>query len=404
MLAWFLLVLSAIFFSGAALTVVKAPVLWTWMVAILVDEFGQWLIWVAVALAFAAWRCYRSSLSSVPLVATGLAVLAALLLALPSVRAWRLSRALPQELVRAFGPSSAPAPAFDWARLYSLSALRSAPPDGAPETFVFSREGTPDATALDLYRSRKPGAPAPCIVSIHGGGWDNGDRLQLAEINRRWASEGFVVAAIDYRLAPRWAWPAQEEDVLTAIAYLKAHAAAFGIDPDRFVLFGRSAGGQIATATAYATDEPSIRGVMAFYSPHDLNFAWKYARPDDVLNSLLLLKQYTGGTPETRQSVYDGGSALLHVSHSSPPTLLVHGELDTLVWHRQSERLDAKLASEGVPHLFVSLPWATHAFDFNLDGPGGQVALEAVSGFLNAVAGPGSRAVHSTLDAAAPSK
>jgi acetyl esterase/lipase len=190
---------------------------------------------------------------------------------------------------------------------------------------------------------------------------------------------------VDYRLAPRSHWPAQRDDVGAALNYLKGHARELGIDPARFVLFGRSAGGQIATAYAYTAADPAIRGVISFYGPQDLRFAWAYARPDDVLNSFLLLKQYLGGPPETEGPAYDSASAYFHVGAQTPPTLLMHGDLDTLVWRRQSERLDARLAAAGVPHLFVSLPWATHAFDYNLDGPGGQLATEALSSFLGAV-------------------
>jgi acetyl esterase/lipase len=223
------------------------------------------------------------------------------------------------------------------------------------------------------------------VLAIHGGGWDSGDRTQLPEINHRLARRGYAVAALDYRLAPRWRWPAQRDDIGAALAYLKAHAGELGIDRARFVLFGRSAGGQIATACAYTAEDASIRGVASFYGPQDLRFAWAYARPDDVLNSFLLLKQYLGGPPETEGPVYDSASAYFHVGARTPPTLLMHGDLDTLVWHRQSERLNARLAEAGVPHLFVSLPWATHAFDYNLDGPGGQLATEALDGFLAAV-------------------
>ena len=63
----------------------------------------------------------------------------------------------------------------------------------------------------------------------------------------------------------------------------------------------------------------------------------------------------------------------------------MHGELDPLVWHRQSERLDQKLADAGVAHLFVSLPWATHAFEFNINGPGGQLTTFSIEWFLAAV-------------------
>jgi acetyl esterase/lipase len=55
------------------------------------------------------------------------------------------------------------------------------------------------------------------------------------------------------------------------------------------------------------------------------------------------------------------------------------------VWHRHSVRLEARLAEFGVPRVFVSLPWATHAFDFNLHGPGGQLTTYSVEWFLRSV-------------------
>jgi acetyl esterase/lipase len=267
-------------------------------------------------------------------------------------------------------------------RLY----LGAAVPKVAVETRIYAGAGTPEATALDFYRARRSdGRPAPCVVAVHGGGWDSGDRAQLPEINHRLARSGYAVAAIDYRLAPGRRWPAQRDDVGAALAYLRARAGELGLDPTRFVLFGRSAGAQIATAYAYTAQDSSIRGVASFYGPQDLRFAWAYARPDDVLNSFLLLKQYLGGPPEAEGPAYDSASAYFHVGARTPATLLMHGDLDTLVWHRQSERLDVRLAEAGVPHLFVSLPWATHAFDYTLDGPGGQLATEALDAFLAAV-------------------
>jgi acetyl esterase/lipase len=89
------------------------------------------------------------------------------------------------------------------------------------------------------------------------------------ELNDWLARQGYAVASIDYRLCPEHKWPAQREDLLEAIEFLRAHATALGIDQAQFVLLGRSAGGQIATATAYWQHDPTIRGVVALYPPTD---------------------------------------------------------------------------------------------------------------------------------------
>jgi acetyl esterase/lipase len=166
---------------------------------------------------------------------------------------------------------------------------------------------------------------------------------------------------------------------------VKEHAAAWNVDAGKLVILGRSAGGQIAEASAYALRDPSVRGVVGLYAPADMNFAWKWGRSDDPLNSPLLLRRFLGGTPETARQAYDSASAILLVGAHSPPTLLVHGTIDTLVWNRQSERLAARLTEAGVPNMLVSMPWATHALEYNLSGPSGQLTEYAVAWFLAAV-------------------
>jgi acetyl esterase/lipase len=238
--------------------------------------------------------------------------------------------------------------------------------------------------SLDFYRAVGR-ANAPCVLLVHGGGWDSGARGELPQFDHWLARRGYAVAAISYRLAPEFRWPAQREDITAAIAFLKSHAAALGIDATRLVLLGRSAGGHLAEATAYTAPDPAIRGVVALYAPADVHFAWEFSRDDDVLKSPQLLKQFLGGTPETARASYDSASPIRFVGKSTPPTLLIHGRLDTLVWHRQSERLDQKLTEAGVTHAFISLPWATHAFEYNLNGPGGQLTTYAIEWFLAAV-------------------
>jgi acetyl esterase/lipase len=223
------------------------------------------------------------------------------------------------------------------------------------------------------------------VILLHGGGWDSGERDEIAHFDHWLARRGYAVAAISYRLAPKFPWPAQRDDTLAAIAFLKDHARELGIDATRLVLLGRSAGGQIAETVAYTAHDPAIRGVVALYAPADMPFAYAFGHEDDILKSPLLLRQFLGGPPDKADANYTSASSYFQVSKSSPPTLLLHGALDTLVWHKQSERLDARLAEHGVPHVFVSLPWATHAFEYNLRGPGGQLTTFSIEWFLAAV-------------------
>lgn len=366
---WLLLALAGPTAAAALINFLRAPGwLWGWKTAIATTEFGHWLVLLPAGLALLAvgltagpWR----------ILILGLCLLAIAGLLRPAFGAWQIGRTMGEG-------------AFSWTRLFWPPATQSV----APDVFAYSRSSG-EALTLDFYAptGNLPAEGAPCMVVIHGGGWDSGDSSQLAAWNRRWAARGWAVAAINYRLAPRHPWPAPREDVRAALEWLKARAGSLRLDPHRFVLLGRSAGGQIATAVAYGVADPAVRGVVALYAPHDMPFAWSVSREDDTLNSINLLRQYLGGPPDepARQALYHSASGHLLAAPGGPPALLIHGYPDTLVWHRHSRRLAARLAELGVPCTHWELPWATHAFDFNPDGPGGQLADHAIARFMAAV-------------------
>jgi acetyl esterase/lipase len=374
-----LMILSLVVVAAVSLTAVKAPTVRAWKLAIVVSEFGIFLLTIPVVIAVltvggggaaGGWR------SIVTLVACAVA---SGFLIKPVIQAKQVAAKLPAQLTGAFGAVELGREPFSLNKLVHLSGG-----DVTAEPRVFKGEGTAEALTLDFYRATSR-APAPCVVIVHGGGWDNGGRAQLPALNSHLALRGYAVAAVEYRLAPKNIWPAQRDDVRAGLAYLKSHASELGIDATRFVLLGRSAGGQIAESVAYNEPDPAVCGVIAMYAPADMEFAWKYTDERDVLDSKKLMRQLTGGTPETARAAFDSASPYLQVGHGAVPTLLMHGRIDALVWNRQSERLAEKLNAAGVPCVFLDLPWATHAFDFNLHGPGGQLSTYAIDWFLDAV-------------------
>lgn len=372
----------AYFASGAVLTLFavsllvlfKSPDWLFWQLALIAGEFGHWLGLFSIAVAAAAWGFRGQHLLGATFIAV-LGLLTALLYFSPSIRAKSLGRSLSEKLAHRFGPVELGRAPFAFNALFA----------GKPETVLQVRtlKFTADLS-LDFYAAADR-ANAPCVLVVHGGGWDGGARDELPNFNHWLARSGYAVAAISYRLAPEFQWPAQRDDIRSALDFLKSHAAELGIDATRLVLFGRSAGGHLAEATAYGCPDAAIRGVIAFYAPADVHFAWEFSWEDDVLKSPQLLRQFLGGTPENARANYDSASPIRFVHKKTPPTLLLHGQLDTLVWYRQSERLAQKLTEAGAPHMFVSLPWATHAFEYNLNGPGGQLARYSIEWFLAAV-------------------
>ncbi|NVJ21293.1 alpha/beta hydrolase [Myxococcus sp. AM011] len=236
-----------------------------------------------------------------------------------------------------------------------------------------------------------PGAPAskarPAVLYLHGGGWSGGGRAY----GRAWAdffsSRGYVFIALDYRLFPPATGLKAPGDVKCGIRWVKDHAATYGIDPDRLVLFGESAGGHLATLAGYsegdsrlpsscASGDSSVAAIISFYAPGDLV---AHAVGDQVA-----LEGFTGVPLEGHRALYELLSPVNHIGPRSPPTLLVHGEADSVVPLDASRAMAARLAQVGVPHVLFTLPYAEHGFDIWDGGFGRQLARGRVGLFLQA--------------------
>ncbi len=92
--------------------------------------------------------------------------------------------------------------------------------------------------------------PFPTVLALHGGAWRFGTKWQVIRPARRLAQAGFVVVAIDYRLAPRWKFPAQIYDSFAALAWIRDHADEYSIDTENVFGFGYSAGAQLISLLA----------------------------------------------------------------------------------------------------------------------------------------------------------
>lgn len=346
----------------------KAPALALWWLQLLIGEHGHWL---CLGLLGLAWR------SSAPW-PRRLALAGALLSLLPLAQAWRLQERLRAETALAWG-AEAPG-ARQPLRLRSLF-LPSVGWGIERHSEVFDEANGLEMALWARRDDQGLMTRRPIVLVLHGGGWDRGSHGGFDGTHIAFAKLGWVVADMDYRLAPRHPWPAQREDIMRALEHLRVHAKRLNVDPEHVVLLGRSAGAHLALDFAYGTQDAAVQGVIAFYGPSDLRWAWDHSTPRDVIDSLRLLEQLCGGKPGPG-GCFDEASPLALANGGSPPTLLLHGALDSLVWPQHSRRLAEKLRQEGVPHQLLELPWAVHGFDLSAQSPGGQAALFAMERFL----------------------
>lgn len=366
------LILLVILLLLSLLAVFKALTYHLWLAAIIVTEYPLFPILATAALLVLG---FWSPKYQVPGTIAG--VLAIGLFLSPVIRAYLLSKHLKQELALAFGgESSAESPVFSLTRMVRGETAKPIVPKSLSYISYPDKE-----LKLDFYPAKSPGEQ-PCVIVVHGGSWKSGDNKQLPELNSHLANAGYHVAAVNYRLAPKHQSPSQVQDVQAAIDYLRKHAEVLQIDTNNFVLLGRSAGAQIALLAAYTLGDQGIKGVIDFYGPADM--VWGYSVPSNplVMNSRKVMEDYLGGTYKQVPQHYADSSPLNFVSKTSVPTLIIHGENDVLVAYEHSVRLQKELNEDGIPNYFLSLPWATHGFDYNINGPGGQLSTFAVEQFL----------------------
>ena len=375
---WIVLPVTVLLFLCSLFVFVSAPTEWLWVVAIIMGEWGHYAALACVVIAAVAFGAGR-----VGLTAALLAAVTAIICISPSWRAWNISQSLPTRCTEAFGTVAGPTKPFEPLMLFADTRRGAV-------TVTEHEYAKPDRKSLrlDLYRLTAAAEPQSLIIMIHGGSWNGGSKKQLTAINYWLASQRYAVASINYRHAPKWRYPAAVDDVFAAIAFLRSNAQELKIDATRIVLIGRSAGGQLALSAAYSGRDPAIRGVVSFYAPTDLLLG--YAKPSRrwVLDSKTTLENYLGGSPAEKQDAYVAASPLRHVDDATPPTLLIHGELDPIVWPVHSQLLSARLEQAGRPQLYLSLPWATHGCDANLSGPSGQLSRYAIGRFVDSVFQP----------------
>ena len=373
------LILFSILFLISLLSVFKAPTYHLWLLSIVVTEYcWVFIILTSIFLVIAGFRKCKYRVH-----ATVIGVISLVLFCSPIVKAYILSSNLKYTKSQILGNNGILG--GDHLREpFSVLKMFASKPElvkYSTKTYV----SYPDTSlTLDYYPAQTPGN-RPCVVVIHGGSWSSGDSRQLPELNNYLANAGYNVASINYRMVPNYKSPAPLEDVCAALDYLRFHGKELKIDTNNFVLLGRSAGAQIALLAAYKFYNPTIVGVVDFYGPADM--VWGYSKPASklVMDSRGVMERYLGGTYKNVPQNYFASSPIEYVDKQSPPTLIIHGANDVLVAYEHSNRLSKKLKENNIKHYWLQLPWATHGFDYNLNGPGGQLSTYIVERFLKAV-------------------
>jgi len=275
-----------------------------------------------------------------------------------------------------------------------------APTDGIDATFDISYGDAGANTTFDIFSPSDTTGPLPTVIWVHGGAWVSGDKSMRDPYARILAAQGYTVATLNYTVAPDAIYPTAVEQLNEAFGYISENAAELRVDPDRIVLAGDSAGGQLVsqlatmiTSPAYADKvgiEPTltadqVRGVILNCGVYDLKgipdtpglLGWGFR---------IALWAYQGDKDWSNTPNGEVMSTIDDVTADFPTTWISGGNGDPLT-AMNSEPMAAQLEKLGVDVTALFFPEDTtpalqHEYQFHLDNPNAQKALTSTLTFL----------------------
>lgn len=203
---------------------------------------------------------------------------------------------------------------------------------------------------LDVYFPVQKASNAPVLLFLHGGGFREGDRKQYGYVAEPFAKQGIITVVASYRLTPKFAHPAQPDDVKAAVAWIYRNIAQRGGDPDAIYISGHSAGAiltadigvDLSWMDRMKIPRSAVRGIVPISGPYDLA-GWKE------------LNEYVP-TPEATASA----SALRHVNAPAPVAIVAYGSLESRFMDTSSELVKA-LQAKGTKASILVLDGKDHA-------------------------------------------
>lgn len=215
---------------------------------------------------------------------------------------------------------------------------------------------------MDIIRPLGQTEKRPLLLWLCGGGFLTMEKGAFIPYLTYYAEHGYVVASVEYRLSNSVRYPANLEDVKTAIRYLRVHAEEYGIDSRHVGIMGESAGGYLA-AMAGATGETTkfdsgenleqsskVQAVVDFYGPSGINAS-------DALIGTTADKLVPRGIPVTMEE----RDAVTFMSKDTPPYYLLHGTRDPYIPVSLSEKFYDDIRSRGITCELTIIEGAGHA-------------------------------------------
>lgn len=215
-------------------------------------------------------------------------------------------------------------------------------------------------------KSKQAGKGYPCIVFVRGSAWMEQKLYTDVPLLSVFARRGYVVAMVEYRHSGIATFPAQRNDAITAVEFMRDNAEKYDIDKNNIFVWGSSSGAHTALFTGLHIGNdtlPEINGIIAYFPPTDvlrLKDDPTAASKGDALSpeGRLIGKVAVDEAPEKAKEA----SPYYYIDSNPdmPPVFLAHGTMDRVVPFSQSDMLANKLEENGIDYEFHALRFADH--------------------------------------------
>jgi acetyl esterase/lipase len=382
-----------------------------WIVPMFTGAFSPFLIIIGLLGAALGWVYHAPLAAAAGLLGAGISVIYIALVTVPQPgfdhafgENWktRLPPSLESQMLK---------------RRWNVVFPRTKEPDWERDIPFWTIPGADRKLLCDVWQPPE-GAPRSGLAFIyfHGSAWWVLDKdFQTRPFFRHLVAQGHVIMDVAYRLCPEVDIFGMVGDAKRAVAWMKANADRYQVNPERVVLGGGSAGGHLSLLAAYTPNHPrlnppdvvgcnlTVRAVVSYYGPTDLRAAYEYTHQAQVfggrpkveiglpgaadkkdMSNAGRMDTLLGGHLHEVPEVYALASPVTHVSPASPPTLLIQGKPDVYAPVAATCELHRRLVERGVPAVNILYPMTNHAFDLLLPqvSPPTHAALFYLERFL----------------------
>ncbi len=228
--------------------------------------------------------------------------------------------------------------------------------------------GEHERQSYDIYLPQNAEGPLPVVVYIHSGGWRRRDKRAIRTMFV--LDQGYALVSIGYRLVQHAIFPAPIHDVNDGLRHLIEHGASYGLDTDRLVIAGTSAGAHLSALAVLGRNSEALKpvndfrplGVIAAYGCYDLPYLLEHPElhERDHFGADAPLVIATGGDPAGQRHLLELMSPQAYVTADAPPFYVLHGTADPVLPFSQSANFAAAMATAGARIAFEPVPGAGH--------------------------------------------